>query len=122
MLHTAAVFAHAQSPISAALQRLQDQLMPCILLVVPLKQSKRSLKDAPGNGNKIVAGPLTRLPVTCQVISPEVTAFIPGNCCDTARYNLSVSLGSSTLSSTLLCLCPFISYWRCLQHNCIRLG
>ena len=75
MLHTAAVVAHAQSPISAALQRLQDQLMPCILLVQPLKQSKKPKLDVPGSGKKIVAGPLARLPVTCQVISPQDHSF-----------------------------------------------
>ena len=67
MLHRAGVFAQAGSPISAALQRLQDQLMPCLLLVQPLQQSKKAKKRTPDGRMKIVAGPVALLPTKSQV-------------------------------------------------------
>lgn len=70
VLHRAGVFAHAGSHISAALQRLQDQLMPCFLSVQPLQQPKKPKERAPGTRLKIVAGPLARLPCTSQVTLP----------------------------------------------------
>lgn len=71
MLHCAGIFAHPEGPISATLQRLQDQLMPCFLSVQPQLHSKKAAQepkqDQPGAGMKIVAGPLARLPAKCQV-------------------------------------------------------
>ena len=70
MLHRAGVFAQAGRPISAALQRLQDQLMPCFLLVQPLRQPKKAKHGAPGTRAKIAAGPLACLPSASQVTLP----------------------------------------------------
>ena len=71
MLHGAGVYAHPEGPISAALQRLQGQLMPCFLSVQQPQPKKASLKPKQGKSGgsaRIVAGPLTRLPSECQVM------------------------------------------------------
>ena len=93
MLHRAAVFAHAGSPVSAALQRLQDQLMPGFLLVQPLQPSKKPRRGAPDTRVKIVPGPLARLPTTSQVIVPKIKDL----------YAVPVPLQHNTLIS--LCDC-----------------
>lgn len=77
MLHRTSIFAQAGRPISAALQRLQGQLMPCFLLVQPLQQSKKTKKGALDGRVKIVAGPLARLPTKCQVIFPRLKVSFP---------------------------------------------
>ena len=69
MLHGAS--AHPGGPISAALQQLQDQLMPCFLsaqrLQQPEKAPQKSKQSRPGSSVRLIAGPLARLSSACQV-------------------------------------------------------
>ena len=72
MLHSAGACARQGGPISAAVQRLQDQLMPCFLSVQPLQQPGKAAhkpkQNRPISGVRLVAGPLARLSSTCQVM------------------------------------------------------
>ena len=71
MLHSAGACARPGGPISAAVQQLQDQLMPCFLLVQSLQQPGKAAQKPkpcrPGSGVRLIAGPLARLSPTCQV-------------------------------------------------------
>ncbi len=120
MLHRSGVFAQAGSPISAALQRLQDQLMPCFLLVQPLQQSKKARKGAPDGRVKIMAGPLARLPTRCQVtftrlkgpFSSICTKIVPPNILSSneplgraQNFALVLVCNLTDVQSAFLCIC-----------------
>ena len=71
MLHSAGACARPGGPISAAVQQLQDQLMPCFLSVQLLQQpgkaAQKPKQSRLGSHVRLVAGPLARLSPACQV-------------------------------------------------------